>query len=204
MNLGCVWGTPWSTLLGSNRKLRVLHLPTTVGGNPQAISRQMKAMGFHASSWALSEHPLGLGMEADHFIYREKESFLFKELKRFLCLKYVFLFQVVFFNFGSLLYSPFPSYRYNGERGLTYFRLFLYSKYRKMMHAVEIQLLKILKVKVFVQYQGSSMPYEELVELGKKLGNMSKNGTVRKMLSVTSLRRWIFAEFPLPDAYFLD
>lgn len=146
-------------------------------------------MGFHASSWALSEHPLGLGMEADHFIYREKESFLFKELKRFLCLKYVFLFQVVFFNFGSLLYSPFPSYRYNGERGLTYFRLFLYSKYRKMMHAVEIQLLKILKVKVFVHYQGSSMPYEELVELGKKLGNMSKNGTVRKMLSVTSLRR---------------
>ena len=27
------------------------------------------------------EHPLGLGMEADHFMYREKESFLFKELE---------------------------------------------------------------------------------------------------------------------------
>ena len=112
-------------------------------------------MGFHASSWALSEHPLGLGMGADHFMYREEESFLFKELKRFLCLKYVFLFQVVFFNFGSLLYTPFPSYRYNGEQGWTYFRLLIYSKYRKMMHAVEIQLLKFFKVKVFVQYQGS-------------------------------------------------
>ena len=40
--------------------------------------------------------------------------------------------------------------------------------------------LKFFKVKVSVQYQGSSVPYEELVELGKKVGNMSKNGTVRK------------------------
>jgi hypothetical protein len=38
----------------------------------------MKAMGFQASSWALSEHPLRLGMGADHFMYREEESFLFK------------------------------------------------------------------------------------------------------------------------------
>ena len=68
------------------------------------------------------EHPLSLGMGADHFMYRKKESFLFKELERFLCLKYVFLFQVVFFNFGSLLYTSFPSYRYKGERGWTYFR----------------------------------------------------------------------------------
>ncbi len=97
-------------------------------------------MGFHVSCWPLSKHPLSLGIGVNHFMYRKKESFLFKELERFLCLKYVFLFQVVFFNFGSLLYTPFPSYRYNGERGWTYFRLFLYSKYRKMMHAVEIQL----------------------------------------------------------------
>ena len=72
----------------------------------------MKAMGLHARSWALSKHPLGLGMETDHFIYRDEESFFLKELKRFLSLRYVFLFQVVFFNFGSLLYTPFPSYRY--------------------------------------------------------------------------------------------
>ena len=97
-------------------------------------------MGFHASSWALSEHPLRLGMGADHFMYREEESFLFKELKRLLCLKYVFLFQVVFFNFGSLLYTPFPSYRYNDEQGWTYFRLLIYSKYRKMMHAEHTRL----------------------------------------------------------------
>ena len=63
-------------------------------------------MGFHASSWALSEHPLGLGMGADHFMYREEESFLFKELKRFLCLKYVFLFRS--FSLILALYSTLP------------------------------------------------------------------------------------------------
>jgi len=112
-------------------------------------------MGLHARSWALSKHPLGLGMETDHFIYREEESFFLKELKRFISLRYVFLFQVVFFNFGSLLYTPFPSYRYERARGMAYLRLLLYSKYRKMMQSVELQLLKILKIKVFVQYQGS-------------------------------------------------
>ena len=126
------------------------------------------------------EHPLGLGMGADHFMYRKKESFLFKELERFLCLKYVFLFQVVFFNFGSLLYTPFPSYRYNGERGWTYFRLSPLFEIQENDACGRDSALKFFKVKVFVQYQGSSVPYEELVELGKKVGNMSKNGTVRK------------------------
>jgi len=98
---------------------------------------------------------MGLGKDADKFIYKETESFFVKEIKRFLCLRYVFLFKVVFFNFGSLLYTPFPSYRYSNEKGMNFLRLYLYSKYRYILYRIEISLLKLFKTKVFVQYQGS-------------------------------------------------
>jgi hypothetical protein len=115
----------------------------------------MKLLGIQSYSWALCESSLGLGTDADKFIYKENDFFLVKEFKRFLSLRYVLLYRIVFFNFGSLLYTPFPSYRYNKEKGIKFMFLFLYSKYRYLMYKIEISLLQLLKVKVFVQYQGS-------------------------------------------------
>ena len=73
------------------KKCKILHIPATVGGNAQTISCQMKLLGIHSSSWALSENLMGLGKDADKFIYKETENFFVKEIKRFLSLKYVFL-----------------------------------------------------------------------------------------------------------------
>ena len=115
----------------------------------------MKLLGMQSYSWALSENSMGLGKDADKFIYKETDNFFVKELKRFFSLKYIFLHRVVFFNFGSLLYTPFPSYRYINEKGINFLRLYLYSKYRYIMYRIEISLLKLFKTKVFVQYQGS-------------------------------------------------
>ena len=115
----------------------------------------MQLLGIQSYSWALSVNPMGLGKDADKFIYKETESFFVKEIKRFLCLRYVFLFKVVFFNFGSLLYTPFPSYRYSNEKGMNFLCLYLYSKYRYILYRIEISLLNLFKTKVFVQYQGS-------------------------------------------------
>lgn len=137
------------------KKSKILHIPATVGGNAQTINSQMKLLGIQSSSWALSENSMGLGKDADKFIYKETENFFVKEIKRFWSLKYIFLYRVVFFNFGSLLHTPFPFYRFNKEEGINFLRLYLYSKYRYVMYRVEIGLLELLKVKVFVQYQGS-------------------------------------------------
>lgn len=115
----------------------------------------MKLWGIDSYSWALCESPMGLGIDADKFIYKENEFFLVKEIKRILSLRYVFLYRIVFFNFGSLLYTPFPGHRYNKEKGINFVRLFLYSKYRYLMYRIEIGLLQLLKVNIFVQYQGS-------------------------------------------------
>ena len=115
----------------------------------------MKLLGIESYSWALSENSMGLGKNADKFIYKETEGFIIKEIKRFWSLRYIFLYRVVFFNFGSLLYTPFPTYRYNKEKGINFLRLYLYSKYRYILYRIEICLLKLFKTKVFVQYQGS-------------------------------------------------
>jgi hypothetical protein len=115
----------------------------------------MKLLGIQSYSWALCESSMGLGTDADKFIYKENEFFLVKEFKRLLSLRYVFLYRIVFFNFGSFLYTPFPAYRYNKEKGIKFMFLFLYSKYRFVMYRIEIGLLQLLNVKVFVQYQGS-------------------------------------------------
>jgi hypothetical protein len=137
----------------------------------------MKAMGFHASSWALTEHPLVLGMEADNFMYREEESFLFNELERFICWKYVFLFQVVFFNFGSLIYTPCSSYRYNGlavelivlgKPVLSYIReddlKFMPPEMAEDLPIINTCPENLKQNLIFL----IEMPYEELVELGRK------------------------------------
>ena len=137
------------------KKFKILHIPATVGGNAQTINYQMKLLGIESYSWALSENSMGLGKNADKFIYKETEGFIIKEIKRFWSLRYIFLYRVVFFNFGSLLYTPFPTYRYNKEKGINFLRLYLYSKYRYVLYRIEIGLLKLLRVNVFVQYQGS-------------------------------------------------
>ena len=143
------------TILKIRKKTKILHLPSTVGGNPQAISEQMKIMGIRSQSWAISPNPLGLGKESDRFIYHESENFIIKEIKKLICLRYVFLFDIVFFNFGSSLYTPFPRYRYEREKGLNYVRLWIYSYYRKYMQIIELKLIKYFKLKVYVQYQGT-------------------------------------------------
>jgi len=115
----------------------------------------MKLLGIRSYSWALSANSMGLGKDTDKFIYKETDNFFVKELKKIFSLKYIFLHRVVFFNFGSLLYTPFPSYRYSKEKGMNFLRLYLYSKYRYILYRIEICLLKLFKTKVFVQYQGS-------------------------------------------------
>ena len=115
----------------------------------------MNSLGYNSQTWAMCQNQLELGKDTDKFIYHHKDNFFIKEIKKFLCLRYTFIFEIVFFNFGSTLYTPFASHRYRNQKGINFFRLFLYAKYRNFMQIVEIKLLQLFNVKVFVQYQGS-------------------------------------------------
>lgn len=115
----------------------------------------MRVLGAKSDCWARCKHPFGLGADSDLFIYREEENLFWKEVKKIFSLRYIFLYDIVFLNFGSTLFTPFPKYRYENTTGWEFLRLSIYSKYRNFMRYFEISLLKISKIKVFVQYQGS-------------------------------------------------
>jgi hypothetical protein len=119
------------------------------------MSRFMSALGAKSDSWARCKYSIGLGSDSDRFIYKEEESLFYKEVKKFFSLRYTFLYDVVFLNFGSTLFTPFPKYRYEHAKGWDYIRLSIYSKYRYLMRYFELTLLKLFKPKIFVQYQGS-------------------------------------------------
>jgi hypothetical protein len=171
-------------------KLKVIHLPTSVGGNPQMISDCMRSLGINSQSWVLSNHTLGLGFNADKFIYKNSDRFWIKEMKRLLALRYVFIFNFVFFNFGSTLYTPFPKYRFAHQKNFKYLFLLIYSKYRKIMQTLEISILKFRKFKIFVQYQGSDARQHEYTRKNFSIRiPQSIYGSHKKLTEIDELKK---------------
>jgi glycosyltransferase involved in cell wall biosynthesis len=130
----------------------VLHLPTTVGGNPQGISNHLNELGVQSETWTIRQNYFGY--PADKVIVDSKDSIILAELKKLLALRYVFMFNVVFFNFGSSLFKPYPL-AYNNRFG--FLKIILYHfwyLYTLIMQRLEFFLLKALDRKCFVQYQG--------------------------------------------------
>ena len=132
--------------------MRVIHLPTTVGGNPQGISKHLNRLGVKSETWTLSQNYFGY--PADKVICKENRGILVRELKRVLALRYIFRADVVFFNFGNGFFSPFVAI--NDKKYLGYKNIFikLYSFYSRMMSKVELGLINLLKKPIFIQYQG--------------------------------------------------
>lgn len=131
--------------------MKVLHLPTTVGGNPQGISKHMRILGVDSQTWALRQNYLGY--PADRVIWNDSDNFLSREWKRLKALSYVFQdWDAVHFNFGTSLFiqEPFeatPSLIRNLFRKG-------YAGYLNFMQWFELSLLKWRRIPMFVQYQG--------------------------------------------------
>lgn len=133
-------------------KYKVLHLPTTVGGNPQGLSRHFCELGVHSESWTISQNYLSYA--ADRVITKSTDSRVLAELKKLWALTYVFRFQVIFFNYGRTLFMPFPSVPNHKRHWIKRPLLTLYQSYSSVMHRLEIFSLSALNRIVLVQYQG--------------------------------------------------
>ncbi len=132
--------------------MKVIHLPTTVGGNPQGISRHLNELGVKSETWTLRQNYFGY--PADKVIFLDNNSRLISEFKKFLALRYVFLCDIVFFNFGTSLYQI--DFEKDLEN-LSFFKKTLskmYSSYVSFMGRLELFLLKKMNVPIFIQYQG--------------------------------------------------
>lgn len=138
------------------RRLRVIHLPTLVGGNPSGISRSLKQIGVKSEVWSF--HKSFFGYQADKYLFRDYEPILLTEARRLLALRYVFRCDVVFFNFGRTLFSPLTSYSDQGvgpiKKIIMRPLIRLFNLYQVFMQNLELSLLVLLGRIIIVQYQG--------------------------------------------------
>lgn len=132
--------------------MRVIHLPTTVGGNPQGISKHLNQLGVESTTWTLYQN--FFGYPADRVLLKDKDGKLFNILKKYMFIFYPFKFDVVFFNFGTGLFTPFFPTQNKNNSNLKNFLSFIFCKLNTIFSNIEIWLLIKTKTRIFIQYQG--------------------------------------------------
>lgn len=132
--------------------MRVVHLPTSVGGNPQGISKHLNELGLQSQTWVIAQNYFNY--PADKVICEETDSLCVCELKRLFALRYILSADIVFFNYGTGLFRPALGIKsaYDSWYKLLAFRL--YSLYSSFMSVIEVSILQILCKPIFIQYQG--------------------------------------------------
>lgn len=134
-------------------KYRVIHLPTSVGGNPQGLSKHLRLLGLQSEEWIFQQNTFNY--PSTRTIWAEGDGRLRKETKRCLAIIRVALdFDVIHFNFGSSWASPIPMFS-SKDKGLwPKLKRLRMAVYLEMLFFVEISLYRLLRRPLFVHYQG--------------------------------------------------
>lgn len=131
--------------------IKVIHLPTSVGGNPQGISKYLNKLGLKSQTWIYNQNYLNY--PADKILSKSSNKFIIEFFKLF-ALKYMFKFDIIFFNWGSGLYRPYPFIYIQKKKIIRRIFFLIYSVYSNFLARIEVGLLKFLKKPIFIQYQG--------------------------------------------------
>jgi glycosyltransferase involved in cell wall biosynthesis len=139
--------------LSDCRRLRVVHVPNSVGGNPQGLSAQLRALGIDSEVWALAGNPFGY--LADRTLWAPGDGLLLREWKRLRAIWAVAReFDVIHFNFGTTLSEPLPMRR-DGDLGLVRkLKTLMNALYRRALFGIEIMLYRLHGRAMFMHYQG--------------------------------------------------
>lgn len=138
-----------------NRPIRVLHCPTGVGGNPQALAKAERELGLKSTAIMFEQNYLGY--TSDEVLFSPGESQWKRELKQWsLMWRIIREFDVVHYNFGSPVlpyYSPPQRANYRGAKypGIFYQ---VYGTYKRMVEALDLPLLKRAGKGIMITYQG--------------------------------------------------
>lgn len=131
------------------KKLSVIHLPTTVGGNPQGLSRAERQLGLNSISIAFLQNYFLF--PADRILF--KHNFFLNEIKRW---KFIYLelvkYDIVHYNFGSLASPHIIDHTTGGSKSIL---KKIYNKaYASLLEGVDLKILKNRKKVIAVTYQG--------------------------------------------------
>ncbi len=141
--------------MGNNQQYyyKVLHIPTTVGGNPQGLSAALNKLGVYSESWTLSQN--FFAYPATKVIWNEHDNRPTKEVKR---IKAIFeaaiYFDIIHLNFGNCLASPFPLFN-PVDRAYKRRLVRLFGGiYTNILALLEINLYSRMRRPIFIHYQG--------------------------------------------------
>jgi len=132
--------------------MKLIHLPYNVGGNPQGLSRHLLQLGIKSETWVLTQNYLNYS--ADRILFSQNDSFIGAEFKRLKALKYLFVYDAIFYNFGSTLFPTNPDVKLNSKGFKFYVYKLIYKHYCEFFQLVELKVLSLLKKPIFIQFQG--------------------------------------------------
>jgi hypothetical protein len=132
--------------------MKIIHIPKNVGGNPYLISKYSVNDVTKSEVWVLENN--NYDYSANKFIFSKDDNFFLREFKKLLALNYIFKCDIVFYNYGTSLYSPFFTLDLDNYPSWKVPFIYIYCLYTRFMSWVELGLVKIRKVSIFIQYQG--------------------------------------------------
>lgn len=139
----------------STHCFRVLHAPTTVGGNPQGQSKALNINGVDSISVAFSQNQFNY--QADMILWGKNELKVIKFIK---CLNFfltaLFHYDIFHFNFGRSLFGP--VFVRSADKSFSTRLHFCIGKIIlkafEAIHYLELSLYHFFKKPIFMTYQG--------------------------------------------------
>src|SRR5688500_14502727 len=133
--------------------MRGLHIPSTVGGNPQGLSRHLRLLGLDSTAWALEQNYLNY--PCDSVIWSSGAGLIERELRRWQAIMHAARFSdVIHFNFGTSLSYPVAPSRLAETSIWKKLARRLFSLYTQLLQCIELNLYRALSIPMFVHYLG--------------------------------------------------
>lgn len=131
---------------------KVLHAPSSVGGNPQALSRALQRLDIASQSLVVSQNYMAY--PADIELHRPGQSFLMRELKRIWTIFFLLpKFDVIHYNAGTTVASAYD-FQLKAKHGLKGGIRFLFAAYLRLLQRLEIAYITALGKHIFFTFQG--------------------------------------------------
>ena len=135
-----------------NQSIKVLHAPSSTGGNPQALSRALRRLGVDSRSLVVSQNYLEY--RADIVLHSPGHSLVLRELRRIWAIATELpRCDLVHYNAGTTIASAY-AIEFNPNDGIRGVFRQLYAAYLRGLQFLEWAYVGWLGKPVFVTYQG--------------------------------------------------
>ena len=136
-----------------DKKLRVLHAPSVVGGNATTLSRTLNEIGIPSISVAYEDHRFSY--LPDVVLWKSEQGIVRRELNRVSSVFRAALgYEVIHFNFGTTMAMPSLPLSQSGASLSLRFVRELHFLFTELLQILEVRLLILLRRRIVITFQG--------------------------------------------------